>query len=84
MPNVFFRRLRLTTLGSSTHQAEQPLLMTPMKFLPLHLFKTYIVGFNAIAFTLPANLFYVQGISSIEIDFGDGAGLSKSYTRQHC
>jgi pimeloyl-ACP methyl ester carboxylesterase len=37
-------------------------------------FKTSVTGFNAITFTLPANLFYVQGISSIDIDFGDGAG----------
>lgn len=38
-------------------------------------FKTSITQFNTIQFTLPANLFYMQGITSVDIDFGDGAGF---------
>ncbi len=38
-------------------------------------FKTTITQFNAIQFTLPADLFYMAGITSVDIDFGDGAGF---------
>lgn len=38
-------------------------------------FKTNIVRYNAIPFTLPNQLFYVNGFNSIEVDFGDGAGF---------
>ena len=38
-------------------------------------FKTNITQFNAIQFTLPSDLFYMQGITSVDIDFGDGAGF---------
>lgn len=37
-------------------------------------FKTSITRFNAIPFTLPNELFYMQGFTSVEVDFGDGAG----------
>lgn len=37
-------------------------------------FKTNITRFNAIPFTLPNELFYMQGLTTVEIDFGDGAG----------
>lgn len=38
-------------------------------------FKNKITQFNAIAFTLPDELFYMQGFTSVEVDFGDGAGF---------
>lgn len=38
-------------------------------------FKTEIIQFNAIPFTLPDELFYMQGLTSVEVDFGDGAGF---------
>ncbi|MFZ6025180.1 MAG: T9SS type A sorting domain-containing protein [Bacteroidota bacterium] len=38
-------------------------------------FKTKITRFNAIPFTLPNELFYMQGINTVEIDFDDGAGF---------
>jgi len=38
-------------------------------------FKTRIIKFNSITFTLPNELFYVQGFNSIEVDFGDGTGF---------
>lgn len=38
-------------------------------------FKTKITRFNAINFTLPDDLFYIQGINTVEIDFNDGAGF---------
>lgn len=38
-------------------------------------FKTSITQFNAIQFTLPDSLFYMQGITSVDIDFDDGAGF---------
>lgn len=38
-------------------------------------FKTNIIQFNAIQFTLPEDLFYMLGFTSVDIDFGDGAGF---------
>lgn len=38
-------------------------------------FKTEIIQFNAVQFTLPNELFYMQGLTSVEIDFNDGAGF---------
>lgn len=38
-------------------------------------FKTDIRQFNAIPFTLPNDLFYMQGITGVSIDFDDGAGF---------
>lgn len=37
-------------------------------------FKQTITQFNSINFTLPNELFYMQGFTSVEVDFGDGAG----------
>lgn len=42
-------------------------------------FKTKITSFNGIPFTLPIELFYMQGLTSVEIDFGDGAGFRTLY-----
>lgn len=38
-------------------------------------FKTNIIQFNAIPFTLPDALFYMDSLSSVEIDFDDGTGF---------
>jgi hypothetical protein len=37
-------------------------------------FKQTIHQFNSINFTLPNELFYMQGFTSVEVDFGDGTG----------
>lgn len=42
-------------------------------------FKTEITQFNAIQFTLPDELFYMQGLTGVEVDFDDGAGFRSLY-----
>ena len=38
-------------------------------------FKVDISQFNSINFTLPDSLFYMAGVNSVDIDFGDGVGF---------
>lgn len=46
-----------------------------LEFFAFQPFRDTITKFNAITFTLPNELFYMKGLTSVEVDFGDGAGF---------
>lgn len=45
------------------------------EFFAFQPFRDTITKFNSITFTLPNELFYMKGLTSVEVDFGDGAGF---------